>query len=124
MRRPDRNPAVAGWAASRANDDFFISVISVMEIERGIERMRAKDTHQGALLQQWFSVVLTDYEQRLLPLTPAIARRWGFLSQQAGNSSLDLAIAATALEHGLTVATRNISDFAGTGAATVDPFAG
>ncbi len=44
-------------------------------------------------------------------LTVGIARRWGWLAAQLGNKQLDLAIAATALEHGLFVVTRNVSDF-------------
>ena len=122
MRRPDRNTAVAAWAASIEDDGFFLSVISVMEIERGVARLRAKDSLQADMLQRWFTIVLNDYEERILPLSIPIARRWGQLSQQAGNSGADLAIAATALVHGLTIATRNISDFEGTGAATVNPF--
>jgi predicted nucleic acid-binding protein len=57
-----------------------------------------------------------------LPLGVDIARRWGRLSAPVGNNGLDLAIAATALEHGLTIATRNVSDFTATGAALLDPF--
>jgi hypothetical protein len=52
----------------------------------------------------------------------AVARRWGRLSHQIGNKGLDLAIAATALEHGLTVVTRNVSDFEPTGVPTLNPF--
>lgn len=59
---------------------------------------------------------------QILPLTPDIARRWGRLSAQIGNNGIDLAIAATAMEHGLTIVTRNVSDFVTTGAALVDPF--
>jgi predicted nucleic acid-binding protein len=50
------------------------------------------------------------------------ARRWGALSAALGNESADLIIAATALEHGLTVVTRNVSDFEPTGVAILDPF--
>jgi predicted nucleic acid-binding protein len=67
-------------------------------------------------------VVLRTYEGRILPVDIAVARRWGRLSQQIGNTGLDLALAATALEHGLTVVTRNVSDFERTGVSVLDPF--
>lgn len=122
MRRPDRNPQVAAWAASIAAEDFFLSVVSVMELQRGVERLRRKDKAQAKRLDEWLDAVLTGYSERILPLTIPVARRWGRLAQQIGNSDLDLAIAAAALEHGLIVATRNVSHFEPTGVATVDPF--
>jgi toxin FitB len=57
-----------------------------------------------------------------LPIDVPVARRWGQLNATLGNRSLDLAIAATALEHHLTVTTRNIADFVPTGASTLNPF--
>lgn len=123
MRRPDRNPQVAAWAASAASDAFFLSAISVMELERGVERLRDRDRAQARILDRWLDAVLTGYGDRILPLTTPIARRWGKLAQQLGNISLDLAIAATALEHDLVVATRNVAHFTPASVATVDPFA-
>jgi toxin FitB len=64
----------------------------------------------------WLDVVLRTYEGRILPVDIAVG------SQQIGNRGLDLAIAATALEHGLTVVTRNVSDFERTGVSVLDPF--
>ena len=60
--------------------------------------------------------------ERILPLTVNIARRWGKLSAQIGNKELDLAIAATALEHGLTVVTGNTKHFERTGVKLLNPF--
>ena len=57
-----------------------------------------------------------------MPFDLRAARRWGALSAALGNDSADLMIAATALEHGLTVVTRNVSDFEPTGVAVLDPF--
>jgi len=67
--------------------------------------------------------VLTLYGERIVPFDLRTARRWGALTAAAlGNDSADLMIAATALEHGLTVVTRNVSDFEPTGVAVLDPF--
>ena len=116
-----RNPNVVSWLASVSPDELFISAISIGEIERGIERRRSVDPAFAAALAEWLDVVLRNYGERILPLGVDIARRWGRLSAQIGNG-IDLAIAATALEHGLTIATRNVWDFAATGAALLDPF--
>ncbi len=62
------------------------------------------------------------YGERVLPLTTNIARRWGRLSAHIGNKNLDLALAATALEHGLTMVTRNVAHYERTGVAIVNPF--
>jgi predicted nucleic acid-binding protein len=66
--------------------------------------------------------VLTLYGERIVPFDLRAARRWGASSAALGNDSADLMIAATALEHGLTVVTRNLSDFEPTGVAVFDPF--
>jgi toxin FitB len=66
--------------------------------------------------------VLTLYGERIVPFDLRAVRRWGALSAALGNDSADLMIAATALEHGLTVVTHNLSDFEPTGVAVLDPF--
>ena len=66
--------------------------------------------------------MLSFYGERVLPFDLQIARRWGRLSAALGNDRADLMIAATALEHGLTVVTRNVSDFEPTGVETLNPF--
>jgi predicted nucleic acid-binding protein len=70
----------------------------------------------------WLDRTLAVYGERILPFDLATARRWGILSAILGNVSADLMIAATALQHGLTVVTRNIADFEPTGVAVLDPF--
>ena len=62
------------------------------------------------------------YGDRLLPVDVGVARRWGLLSAEIGHDSADLLIAATALEHGLTVVTRNIRHFTPTGVWTLNPW--
>jgi toxin FitB len=119
-RRRNRN--VVQWIGRVRSQHLFVSVLTVGEIERGIEQQRQTDPAFSKKLSAWLDMVLRAYEGRILPVTVAVARRWGRLSYRIGNKGLDLAIAATALEHGLTVATRNVSDFAPTGVAVVNPF--
>jgi toxin FitB len=124
LRKPlrQRNPNLVYWIEAVSSQDLFVSVVTIGEIERGIERQQRLNPQFAASLTAWLDVVLRTYEGRILPVDITVARRWGRLSQQIGNRGLDLAIAATALEHGLTVVTRNVSDFERTGVSVLDPF--
>ena len=103
-------------------EDLFLSVVTIGEIERGIERQRTIDPPFAERLEGWLEVTIRAYADRIHDVDIAVARRWGRLTQQIGNKGLDLAIAATALEHSLTVATRNVGDFVSTGVPVVNPF--
>ena len=122
LRRRRRNRNVVAWISDVSAADLFLSVVTIGEIELGIARQRVRNPSFAKDLADWLEVTLRAYEERILPLTVGIARRWGRLAAQLGNKQLDLAIAATALEHGLTVVTRNVSDFEPTGVTVLDPF--
>jgi toxin FitB len=122
LRRRQRDPMVVKWFERQRTADLFLSVISIGEIERGIARQRAIDPGFASALADWLDRVLNLYGESVVPFDLRTARRWGAMSAALGNDSVDLMIAATALEHGLTVVTRNVSDFEPTGAAVLDPF--
>ncbi|CAN7366685.1 type II toxin-antitoxin system VapC family toxin [Bradyrhizobium sp. LjRoot220] len=122
LRKRRRDPMVVKWFERQRTTDLFVSVISIGEIERGITRQRTTDPSFAAALADWLDRVLTLYGERVVPFDLQTARRWGALSAALGNDSADLMIAATALEHGLTVVTRNVSDFEPSGVAVLDPF--
>jgi predicted nucleic acid-binding protein len=122
LRRSRRNSNVTKWIVDIAPDDLFLSVITISEIELGIERQRPLNPGFAQNLSDWLDITLRVYGERILPLTIGIARRWGRLAAQLGNKQLDLAIASTALEHDLTVVTRNVSDFEPTGVSILNPF--
>ncbi|WP_454619593.1 PIN domain-containing protein [Bradyrhizobium cenepequi] len=122
LRKRERDPMVVAWFERQRTADLFLSVISIGEIERGIARQRETNPDFAGALAAWLDRVLTLYGERIVPFDLRTARRWGALSARLGNDSADLMIAATALEHGLTVVTRNASDFKPTGAAVLDPF--
>ena len=113
---------MVAWIAEQRQEDCFLSVVSVGEIERGIARRRAADPVFAGELAAWLDRLLRLHGERLLAVDLATARRWGQLSAALGHDSADLLIAATALEHGLTVVTRNLRHFTPTGVATLNPW--
>ena len=122
LRRRERNPELARWVGTQRTTDLYLSVVTVGEIERGIMRQQRRDTGFARELAIWLDRLLDWYGERVLPVDTATARRWGRLSATLGQNSADLLIAATALEHGLTVVTRNVRHFEPTGVAVVGTF--
>ena len=122
LRRSRRDRNVVAWIGDVTAADLFLSAVTIGEIELGIARQQVINPSFAQELASWLDVTLRAYGERILPLTVGIARRWGRLAAQLGNKQLDLAIAATALEHGLTVVTQNVSDFEPTGVPTLNPF--
>ncbi len=122
LRRRKRDPAVVAWIERQRATDLFLSVISIGEIERGISRRLSADPEFAAALAAWLDRLISLYGAQILPFDLQTARRWGELSASLGNDSADLMIAATALEHGLTVVTRNMTDFEPTGVPVFNPF--
>lgn len=122
LRKREASPNVVHWLTGFRDSDLFLSVVSIGEIEQGIEKKRKTDPAFVESLTQWIEDLLRLYGDRILPITPAVSRRWGILSARLGNDSADLLIAATALTHGLRVATRNIRHFASTGVDVINPF--
>ena len=122
LRKRKCNPAVAKWFGKVPDSELYLSAVTIAEIERGIERQRTLDPVFAEHLIEWLEQTLRAFGDRILPLTINIALRWGRLSAQIGNTELDLAIAATALEHGLTVVTGNTKHFQRTGVKLLNPF--
>lgn len=116
MSKPQPEPSVARWLASTPLQDVALSVITLGEVKRGI--LAAPSEQRRNKLQHWYDhTFLRLFEGRVLDLTPAVMDEWAWRYQAArtaGNTpaSLDSLIAATAAAHGLTVVTRNESDFA------------
>ena len=119
-RRPSAQ--LIGWLKTLRDDDVYLSVVSVGEIQRGIAKARLTDTPFAAELAIWSDDLVRLYGDRILPITAPIAKRWGELSQALGHDGADLLIAATALTHGLQVATRNVKHFEPTGVQVFNPF--
>lgn len=119
--KADRN--VAAWADSVDATELYLSVITVQELEIGVQLMERRDPTQGALFRAWLnSHVLPAFAGRILPVDSAVALRSAALHVPAPRPVRDGLIAATALVHGMTVVTRNVADFEPTGVPTVNPW--
>lgn len=116
------NPAVINWLDSVRFDDGYISVITIGEVQRGIRKFGVGEKDRADRHLLWLENTLLAYGKRVLPVTTAIARRWGSLTYDLKNANADLLIAATALEHDLTVVTRNTRHFEPTGAKLLNPY--
>lgn len=115
--------AVVAWVSGVDAGEMFISALTIMELEIGILRVEWRDAAQGARLRAWFETqVCPEFEDRTLIIDGTIARRCARLHVPDPKSERDALIAATALEHGLTVVTRNMADFAATGVSLINPW--
>ncbi len=123
LRRPRCDVNVRRWVASVDDSSLHISVIVIGELRAGVELLRRRDPIQAEGFDDWLAKVLTDFGSRVLPVDRAIADRWGVIDGTLGPlPTSDALIAATALTHDLTVATRNVRDFERTGVPVVNPW--
>ncbi len=117
------NPRVATWANSVSASQFFLSAVTVLELERGVLLLERRDPSQAKVLRQWLSIsVLDNFRDRILPFDTAVARRCAQLHVPNSRAYIDSMIAATALVHGIAVVTRNVSDFEGMGVMVFNPW--
>jgi predicted nucleic acid-binding protein len=114
---------VAAWQAGLDEMACFLSVITLQELTMGVLRIERRDAAQGATLRAWLEQrVVPAFSGRILPVDQAVAVRCAQLHVPDLRPAHDALIAATALVHGLTVVTRNTSDFASMGVALLDPW--
>ena len=117
---------VVGWLGRQDEEALYLSVLTLGELEKGISKLKASARRDR--LRTWVSRDLAArFADRFLPIDVRVAARWGALtgdSEKRGKPLpvIDSLIAATALEHGLTVVTRNVADFERCGAACIDPW--
>jgi predicted nucleic acid-binding protein len=123
LRRAKPHGAVVAWLQGAPPEALFLSVVTLAEIQRGIELAREGDLAKANQIEQWLDAVAET--RSVLPVTGAISRRWARLQHRKPREAIeDLLIAATALEHDLVLVTRNVKDYAGLGVRWVNPFDG
>jgi toxin FitB len=124
--KPRPDPLLMGWMASADEDRVFLSVVSVAEIRRGIELM-APGLRRDRLTTWLANELPARFEQRVLAIDQRVADTWGCITARAqrngiGLDTVDACLAATARVYGLTLVTRNTSDFVGLGIDLLNPW--
>lgn len=114
---------VVAWLSSVDAGTFYLSAVTLMEIEFGILRIERRDPIQGGRLRAWMNNhILPEFADRILPVDTAVTLRCAALHVPDPRSERDAFIAATALVHGMTIVTRNIADFKATAVPMLNPW--
>ena len=117
------NPGVTTFFATLAPEDIYLSVVTIGEIRRGLENLRARgDREQAGRLEAWLDKIVTDFFDRILDFDLECAQVWGKLMAPHPQHPIDKQIAAIALIYDLTVVTRNTDDFVSSGVRSLNPF--
>lgn len=124
LRRPERaDSAVVAWASTQPAASQFLSAISILEIELGARLVERRDGAHGASLRAWIhNQILPHFEGRILAIDAAVALQYAGLHVPHPRPERDALIAATAAVHGLTVVTRNVTDFQPMGVTVLNPW--
>lgn len=123
LRKKKPHPGVVAWVRAAPEETLHLSVVSLGEIQAGIEITRRQDGDKAREIERWLDELAQSYN--VLPLDAPTFRRWARLMDRRADHHLDDAlIAATALVRGLTVVTRNVDDFEAFAVPLINPFAG
>jgi toxin FitB len=120
--RRGRDPHVRAWANVVEDIDLHVSVMTLGEIRKGIELLRSRDPTQAEVFANWLDELHKRFAERIVPIDAAVAEEWGRLNATAPRNTVDSLIAASARVRGLTVVTRNTSDFEDWGVALINPW--
>lgn len=127
LRRKQPDARVVAWFHQRPRQSLYLSVLTLGEIRKGIARLDgAQDAARRTLLLDWLEQELPTYFLgRVVPIDAQVADRWGRLQSDAGRPlpAIDGLLAATALQHNLTLVTRNVKDFVGFNLDIINPWA-
>ncbi|MCY3813639.1 MAG: type II toxin-antitoxin system VapC family toxin [Gammaproteobacteria bacterium] len=114
---------VAAWVEDADAASFYVSVLTLMELEIGILRLERRDVQQGQMLRTWMdTLVLPEFRERTLPVDPAVALMCARLHVPDPRAERGALIAATAIVHSMSVVTGNVADFEKTGVEVIDPW--
>lgn len=122
LRKQRPHGGVVAWLESIDDAQLYVSAVTLGEIQGGMELTREQDPGKAEEIEAWLDLVASAYN--VLPMDAATFRAWARLMHRKSDTLYeDAMIAATAKVHGLTVATRNVSDFNALGLEVFNPFA-
>jgi toxin FitB len=123
IRKGDRaDVRVMSWFEKVGAEDLYLSVMTLGEIRYGVESKQRKDPQQARVLERWLERTGLHFSDRILPVSAAIADRWGRMGIDEPVPDVDAILAATAIEHGLTLVTRNVRNFSRSGVSLLNPW--
>jgi predicted nucleic acid-binding protein len=122
-QRPRPDPAVVSWLEGTSSRELHVSVLTLGEVRRGVELLRARDPGRAGAYADWLQTLRESFEDRILDVDDAVAQAWGRLNAASPVPAVDGLLAATALVHGLVVVTRDGGPFERCGVPFVDPWA-
>ena len=123
LRKRERgNPYVLRWAHTVGWEALHTSWIAIAEMKRGAALVRRRNQVQAVALDTWIAEVMARMPDRIFAVDGAVAEIWATLMVPNPRAPMDALLAATAIVHGLTLATRNVRDFEGTGVTLLDPW--
>ena len=119
-----RDPHIAAWIATVDASDLGTSALVVREVWDGIVKVQRdhRKAAQAAVYARQVADLFDTFDERILPVSRAVAEMWAALLPGHSKHSMDAGIAATARVHGLVMVTRNMKDFMGLGVPVLDPF--
>ena len=120
--KPNASLAVRQWAAGQASNQLYLSAITLLELELGVQSLERKVPPQGSALRAWLKGVRHAFTGRILPFAETTAPLCATLHIPNPRADRDAMIAATAMEHRFAVVTRNVVDFEATGVKLLNPW--
>jgi predicted nucleic acid-binding protein len=113
---------VRAWAAGQAASGLYLTAITMLELELGVQALEQRTPPQGGALRSWLSGLGAAFNDRILPFTQITAPVCAALHRPNTRSERDAMIGAIAKEHGFAMVTRNTLDFEGMGIALINPW--
>lgn len=125
VAKPAPDPTVLAWFEQVNDDALRLSVLTLGEIKKGADLLDPGP--RKARVDAWLNKLCASFADRILPVDEAVALRWGAISAASRRTGrprppIDCLLAATALHHQLALATRNVTDFEGTGVVLINPW--
>jgi toxin FitB len=121
-RKTQPHPKVLSFLSSAPRGSFYLSVLTLGELRKGVVMRKAADPSAARALAAWVEGLEISFSDRIIPIDAAIARLWGELSAQRSLPVVDTLLAATALAHKLILVTRNTADVEDTGVRILNPW--